>query len=550
VAQLDGVGQQLVEGDEDGDLNDHRQTPAQRVDLVRFVELHDGRVHLLLVVLVALLDLVELGLDLLHLFHRLVALVAKRPEQELREHRDEDDHETVVAHILVEVLHEKEDRVGEPLHPVADVDGRLEPRVLRLEAVVFLRSHEKGVVEHARLPRGDRVLRAVEGDDDLPPRVPGEGGGCERRLLGDHGCEEKLVFEAAPLDVGSVSLFLQLRSGLPLCRVLGPGDGPLFLQPLLVQLLEPPDGEALVQGGIRGVDEPHLEVEGVAVRQEGIDLLHAVLTGDGAGEDEPAGPGTPREVELLPVGLEGDIAGQVDRRAGEGRRQGELGALLDRDHFNEGAPLVEGRLVFLELERLEGAAAGAENGRVQRGLYPDVLCGRGGSHRGCRCGPGGRGHRRGADRRRCRGLGRLGLGLRLGLLLLLGLEILREEVLVDEDDDKGQENRQKCPYVRAHEVPPGARLPDRIVAAGMKGVAAQQPPDPEKDAPGRSVPADRRQGVLGAGRGEAAAWRQDGGDKDLVGPDESDGQRLEKMPHHVQAFIRPARAFSSSPQRS
>jgi len=99
-------------------------------------------------------------------------------------------------------------------------------------------------------------------------------------------------------------------------------------------------------------------------------------------------------------------------------------------------------------------------------------------------------------------------------------------------------------------MPPGAHLPDRVVAAGVKGVTAHQPPDAEQDPPERSVHADRREGVLGAGRVEAATARQDGGDEELVGPDESDEQRLEKMPQHVQAFICPARTLSSSPQRS
>jgi hypothetical protein len=70
------------------------------------------------------------------------------------------------------------------------------------------------------------------------------------------------------------------------------------------------------------------------------------------------------------------------------------------------------------------------------------------------------------------------------------------------------------------------RLPDRIVAAGVEGVTADQPPDPEKDPSRRSVLADRRQGVLGAGRVKTATARQDGGDQNLIGSDESDKECL------------------------
>lgn len=75
-------------------------------------------------------------------------------------------------------------------------------------------------------------------------------------------------------------------------------------------------------------------------------------------------------------------------------------------------------------------------------------------------------------------------------------------------------------------MPPGARLTDRIVAAGVKGVTSDQPPDPEKNPPRRSVLADGRQGVLGTGRVETATARQDGGDQNLIGSDQSDKQCL------------------------
>ncbi len=183
----------------------------------------------------------------------------------------------------------------------------------------------------------------------------------------------------------------------------------------------------------------------------------------------------------------GGVTGQIHGRVCEGYRQGKLRSLLHLDHFDEGAALFEGGLVLLQQEGLQGAAAGAEHGRIKRGLDPHVPgglcsldCGRLGRRR----------HGAGGSRCSCRGgsllLARLGLGL--CRFLLLGLQVFREKILVDKDDEERKENRQKCPDVRAHGMPPGARLPDRIVAAGVKRVTPHQAPDPEIDpsGPGRT----------------------------------------------------------------
>ncbi len=61
-----------------------------------------------------------------------------------------------------------------------------------------------------------------------------------------------------------------------------------------------------------------------------------------------------------------------------------------------------------------------------------------------------------------------------------------------------------------------------VVAAAAPGVAAEQAPDCEPEAFEGAVFAECFEGVLGAGGGEAATRRFEGGDADLVEADQED----------------------------
>ena len=126
MAQLDRRKQHPVEGDEHRDLHQDRKAAAQGVDLLRLVELHHRLVHLLPVIAVHLPDLGEPRRDELHLRHRLVARRREREEDELDEHREEDDRDAPVASERMQMLEQPEERPGDDRQP-AIVDHQIQP---------------------------------------------------------------------------------------------------------------------------------------------------------------------------------------------------------------------------------------------------------------------------------------------------------------------------------------------------------------------------------------------------------------------------------------
>src|SRR4029079_5972914 len=75
------VLERVVEGDEDRQLQEHREAGGSRVDLVLPVELHQLLVLLLLVALVLLLDLLHLRRVALQVLHRVDLLDRERHEE-------------------------------------------------------------------------------------------------------------------------------------------------------------------------------------------------------------------------------------------------------------------------------------------------------------------------------------------------------------------------------------------------------------------------------------------------------------------------------------
>src|SRR5918996_1860019 len=100
-----------IQSDEHGHLKEEREAPAQRVDLVLLVQLHDLFVELLPVPLVLLLQRLDLGLDLLHLVHRSGLLQREGDQDDPNGQREKDDGHPVGRDGIVE---ERED-LAEPL---------------------------------------------------------------------------------------------------------------------------------------------------------------------------------------------------------------------------------------------------------------------------------------------------------------------------------------------------------------------------------------------------------------------------------------------------
>jgi hypothetical protein len=83
--------QGLVEGDEHRGLGQERQTPAERVDLVLLVELHQLFVELLAVALVLALDLLHLRRMRLERLHGVDLAHGQRHEEDADENRQRND---------------------------------------------------------------------------------------------------------------------------------------------------------------------------------------------------------------------------------------------------------------------------------------------------------------------------------------------------------------------------------------------------------------------------------------------------------------------------
>ena len=140
--EFNRIQENIIECDEYGYLEEHRQTSADRVYLMFLVKPHHLFLLLLGVVLVFLFYLRHHGLDRLHLLHRLLALVHDGDERDPRDDCQEDYRPAVVAEEAVKELQYPEEGhcdYGEP----AEIDYMFEAHVERLQPVVFLRSGVK-----------------------------------------------------------------------------------------------------------------------------------------------------------------------------------------------------------------------------------------------------------------------------------------------------------------------------------------------------------------------------------------------------------------------
>ena len=117
--------QHLVEREEHRDLDRDRQAAGDRIDLLLLVQLHHRLLLLHLVVAVALADHGHFRLHRLHLRHRGVGLVGEREEQQLDQHRDDQDGDAEIADEMEEEVDGEEHRLGDEVEP-APVDQQIE----------------------------------------------------------------------------------------------------------------------------------------------------------------------------------------------------------------------------------------------------------------------------------------------------------------------------------------------------------------------------------------------------------------------------------------
>ena len=107
------------------------------------------------------LDLLHLGLQLLHLAHRLVGLVRQREEQELDDDGDDENGEAEIADIGLDEFEQPEERLGQEPEP-APVDHQVEVVELEFLADGVDDLHHLGAGEETVLIGAD----AARGDGD------------------------------------------------------------------------------------------------------------------------------------------------------------------------------------------------------------------------------------------------------------------------------------------------------------------------------------------------------------------------------------------------
>src|SRR5205085_428639 len=108
ATQFNRALQHTIKTEEDGNLEEQRQTATERADLVFLHELHGLLVHLARIVLVLLLNRFHLRLKRRHALHRPSARLRQRPEDEFDNDGDDDDREAVRNSNCGETVHREE----------------------------------------------------------------------------------------------------------------------------------------------------------------------------------------------------------------------------------------------------------------------------------------------------------------------------------------------------------------------------------------------------------------------------------------------------------
>ncbi len=212
VPHFDRDQKHLVEREKDGDLDQDGQAPRHGVHFFLFVQRHHRLLLALLVVLEALLDLLQLWLQLLHLAHRFERFVGKREEEELHKHCRQQDRDAEIADELVEPVHQVEHRLGDEGEP-SPVDEQVQPvdavvlRVL-LKETDHLRAREQAVGYAFPLSRLDRDRMLPHIRIELLFLISEQTGFVGLRLIGNENRRPILIGEAEPSALVGRNRFL------------------------------------------------------------------------------------------------------------------------------------------------------------------------------------------------------------------------------------------------------------------------------------------------------------------------------------------------------
>ncbi|ABA49432.1 hypothetical protein BURPS1710b_0305 [Burkholderia pseudomallei 1710b] len=163
AAHFDRREQHPVQRDEHRNLDHHRQAAAKRVHLLRLVQFHQRRVHLLRIALEAFAQRLHPRRDFLHPRHRLVARRRQREEHRLDQQREQHDRPAPIADEAVNLLEQPEQRLRDDRHP-AVILHELQARRDAFEHPLFLRAGEQARGHVGRLARRDRRDRLLHAD--------------------------------------------------------------------------------------------------------------------------------------------------------------------------------------------------------------------------------------------------------------------------------------------------------------------------------------------------------------------------------------------------
>ena len=375
MAQLDGVQEGVVKGEEEGNLQDHRQAAAHRVDLLVAVELHHGAVEALLVVLVQRLQLLHFRLQLLHGLHGLVALVGQRPEDDLDEDGDQDDGHAVVVDPAVDQAQELQHGPGHGGEE-AQIDDLGERRLDRVQQGFFLGPdvYLHGLLRSVgKQRRADgntqRAIVAVMNNDGVGLRLAGNQGGGKigvakggpryRPLLNDgsaglvrHGVNDFAVHVTAGQDGGLTAAYVVL-AGL---KEAGP--------PLRMQGIVGTRRQALHRGA---------DLKVVPALGKTIDTVHDDAVIQGAAEGDFGVRADIGQHHVLAVGRE-ELAAQRNRQGTvrhDVANQRHRRRAAHRTDLDGRRVVVKARAVIVELNHLHPGAAARQGNQGHPGIHLD-----------------------------------------------------------------------------------------------------------------------------------------------------------------------------------
>ena len=398
--QLDRRGEETEHGDQDRELDQHRDAPSQRIDARLLVEGH----HLLLllhrVVLLGILGIqgVDLGFDDAHLGLRDIALVSQRRNDDLDEDRQDEDDPAEARNILPQEIEDGDHQPAAhpPDNAPAHGDQPVEQQRLAL-CVVDLLQHgvlvgtevEREVVLFGlgRIGYGHRGRKSLD-----KPRI-GRCGivrhvGVEEVVAGDEHRREELLLEGDPLHRRRDLLLLGPLAhrqvvDRPFARN-AVGDRRvhvLVLETALVLVggVAPRDADAALVGHVGGhPDQTHRVVDQIVARGRRLVVDHVAVF-----QRRALGDGQPHTDDLRRVGTDDRIGREgifrridlhVVQAVFDEKRQIELRAFGDEhlDRFVAFALTAVTGIVF-ERHGAHDASSGRKAHLHHVVLYDDLL---------------------------------------------------------------------------------------------------------------------------------------------------------------------------------